>query len=124
MFLFRIVFWLGLAVVLMPTEEHQQARLYATAAASVERIATFCDRNPKACAAGAEFWSTFLKKAEFASRVAVDLISQRGQRTDGAAASVRPTGAVPADPRPAPRHTLTREEPPPPSRTPPARTGA
>jgi hypothetical protein len=124
MFLFRIVFWLGLAVVLMPTEEHQQARLYETAAASVERIATFCDRNPKACAAGAEFWSTFLKKAEFASRVAVDLISQRGQRADGAAASVRPTGAVASEPRPAPRNTLTREEPGPTWRAPPARTGA
>jgi Family of unknown function (DUF5330) len=126
MFLFRIVFWLGLAVLLMPTEEHQQARLYATATASAERIATFCDRNPKACAAGAEFWSTFIKKAEFASRVAIDLISQRGQRADGAAGSVRPTGAVAAEPRPpsAPRNTLTREELGPAWRAPPARTGA
>ena len=126
MFLFRIVFWLGLAVMLMPTEEHQQARLYATAAASVERIATFCDRNPKACAAGAEFWSTFLKKAEFASRAAVDLISQRGQRPDAAAGSLRPTGAVAAEPRPAsaPRNTPAREDLGPHWRAPPARTGA
>src|SRR5262245_41881871 len=101
MFLFRIVFWLGLAVLLLPTEQHQQARLYETAAASVERIATFCERNPKACAAGAELWSTFLKKAEFASRVALDLISSRGQRSEATAGSVRPTGAVPAEPRPA-----------------------
>lgn len=126
MFLFRIVFWLGLAVVLMPTEEHQQARLYETATASVERIATFCDRNPKACAAGAEFWSTFLKKAEFATRVAVDLISQRAQRADGAAANVRPTGALAPEPRPAsaPRNSLPREDLGPAWRAPPARTGA
>src|SRR5262245_23715821 len=126
MFLFRIVFWLGLAVLLMPTEEHQQARLYETATASVERIAGFCDRNPKACAAGAEFWSTFLKKAEFASRVAVDLISSRGQRADGTPGSVRPTGAVAAEPRPAatPRNTLMREDLGPAWRAPPPRAGA
>jgi hypothetical protein len=125
MFLFRIVFWLGLAVLLMPTEEQQQARLYATAAASVERIATFCDRNPKACAAGAEFWSTFLKKAEFASRVTVDLIGARARGADGTAGSVRPTGAA-AEPRPAsaPRNTLSREDFGPAWRAPPPRAGA
>ena len=40
MFLFRIVFWLAVVVMLLPTEERQQAKLYATAAATVERIAT------------------------------------------------------------------------------------
>lgn len=127
MFLFRIVFWLGLAVLLLPTEEHQQAKLYETATASVERIATFCDRNPKTCAAGAEFWSTFLKKAEFASRVAMDLISSRGQRSEANAPNLtpRPTGAT-AEPRPAspPRNTLTREELGPAWRAPPPRAGA
>ena len=114
MFLFRIVFWLGLAVVFLPTEETQQARLYATASATVERIATFCDRNPKTCAAGAEFWSTFVKKAEFGARVAADLITSRGQRSEGAAqtAAPRPSGAAAAEPRPtpAPRNTLTRDD--------------
>src|SRR5262245_21299697 len=128
MFLFRIVFWLGLAVLLLPTEEHQQARLYETAATSVERIATFCDRNPKTCAAGAELWSTFLKKAEFASRVAIDLISARGQRAEGLgpSSSPRPAGAVAADPRPgpAPRNTLTRDDLGPAWRAPPPRAGA
>jgi Family of unknown function (DUF5330) len=128
MFLFRIVFWLGLAVLLLPTEEQQQARLYETAAASVERIVTFCDRNPKTCAAGAEFWSTFLKKAEFASRAAVDLISSRGQRAEGTAPSLapRPAGAVAVEPRPAPapRNTLTRDDLAPAWRAPPPRAGA
>jgi hypothetical protein len=128
MFLFRIVFWLGLAVLLLPTEEHQQARLYETAAASVERIVTFCDRNPKACAAGAELWSMFVKKTEFASRVAVDLISSRGQRAEGTGASVapRPAGAVATEPRPgpAPRNTLTRDDLGPGWRAAPPRAGA
>ena len=83
MFLFRIVFWLAVVVMLLPTEERQQAKLYETAAATVERLATFCDRNPTACAAGAEAWSAFVKKAEFGARVAVDLITSQGQRADG-----------------------------------------
>ena len=127
MFLFRIVFWLGLAVVFLPTEETQQARLYETASATVERIATFCDRNPKTCAAGAEFWSTFVKKAEFGARVATDLITSRGQRSEGPAqaAAPRPSGAA-AEPRPtpAPRNTLTREDLGPTWRAPPPRAGA
>ena len=37
MFLIRMAFWLGLLVWLLPTDEHQQARLYTTALATVER---------------------------------------------------------------------------------------
>ncbi len=113
MFLFRIVFWLAVVVMVLPTEERQQAKLYETAAATVERIATFCDRNPTACAAGAEAWSAFLKKAEFGARVAVDLITTQGQRADGgvAASSTRPTGPAAAEPRSTPaRNTLTRDD--------------
>src|SRR5258705_13296942 len=128
MFLFRIVFWLGLLVLVLPTDERQQARLYETTVATVERLATFCERNGKACAAGAEFWSTFVKKAEFAARVTVDLITSRGQRPEGgvAASSPRPTGAPAAEPRPspAPRNTLSREDPAPAWRGPGQRTGA
>jgi hypothetical protein len=128
MFLFRILFWLGLAVLLLPTEEKQQARLYETAAATVERIATFCDRNPKACAAGAEFWSTFVKKAEFGARVAADLITSRGQRSEGVAqtSAPRPSGAVAAEPRPAPasRNAPSRDDLGPTWRAPPSRAGA
>jgi hypothetical protein len=128
MFLFRIVFWLGLAVLLLPTEETQQARLYDTASATVERIATFCDRNPKTCAAGAEFWSTFLKKAEFGARVAADLITSRGQRSEAPAqtAAPRPSGAATVEPRPAsaPRNTLSRDDLGPAWRAPAPRAGA
>jgi Family of unknown function (DUF5330) len=114
MFLFRIVFWLAVVVLLLPTEERQQAKLYETATATVERLATFCDRNPTACAAGAEAWSAFVKKAEFGARVAVDLIASRGQRADGtvATSSVRANGSAAAEPRatPAARNTLTRDD--------------
>jgi hypothetical protein len=114
MFLIRIAFWLAVIVALLPTDEHQQAKLYETAAASMERLTTFCDRNGKACAAGAEFWSTFVKKAEFGARVVVDLLASRGQRADAgvAASSLRATGTATPEPRPptTPRNTLTRDD--------------
>jgi hypothetical protein len=94
MFFIRMAFWLGLVVLVMPTEEHQQARVYNAATAAVERAAPFCDRNPKTCATGGQLWATFLKKAEFGARLAVDLISKSGR--DGAASpSVQPAKAEP-----------------------------
>ena len=80
MFFIRVAFWLGLVVLLLPTEERQQARLYSNAVATVERVTTFCDRNAQACAAGAEFWATFVKKAEFGARIAVDLVTSGGRK--------------------------------------------
>jgi hypothetical protein len=85
MFLIRVAFWLGLVVLLLPTDERQQARLYGTAVATVERVTTFCDRNANACAAGAELWTTFLRKAEFGARMAVDLAISGGRKDEEAA---------------------------------------
>jgi uncharacterized protein DUF5330 len=102
MFLIRMVFWLGLLVVLLPTDERQQARLYNTAVATVERITTFCDRNAQACNAGADFWAAFVKKAEFGARMAVDLISSGGRKEPE---------AVPTPARVEPQAPRSRPEP-------------
>src|SRR5215470_598584 len=91
MFLIRVAFWLGLVVLLLPTDERQQARLYSSVAAAVERVTTFCDRNPKVCATGAEVWSAFVKKAEFGVRLAIDLASSSARKeSDAPEPSVRP----------------------------------
>jgi hypothetical protein len=111
MFLIRMMFWLSLVVLVLPTDAQQQARLYQTAVATVERITTFCDRNAKACAAGAEAWSIFLKKAEFGARVAFDLVSSRTRSNEEAPAARPQPASVRSqpEPRPAPqaRGTLT-----------------
>jgi uncharacterized protein DUF5330 len=101
MLLIRLAFWFGLAVLLLPTDERQQAKLYGTAVATVERVTTFCDRNAQLCVAGADFWSTFVKKAEFGARMAVDLVSSSGRKDEGAT----PERAQPTDAelRPQPR---------------------
>src|SRR5262245_25068091 len=93
MFLIRAAFWIGLIVLLLPTDETQQARLYGTAAATVERVVTFCDRNAKTCEIGSEVWAAFLKKAEFGARMAFELITSRGAGKDEDGARVEPASA-------------------------------
>ncbi len=84
MFFIRLAFWLGVAVLLLPTDAQQQARLYTTATSAVERATTFCDRNAGTCAAAASAWATFLKKAEFGARLVGDLISTSGRQSPDA----------------------------------------
>jgi hypothetical protein len=85
MFLIRLAFWLGFVVLLLPTDERQQARFYSTALATVERATTFCERNAQACTIAAQLWATFLKKAEFGARMAVELVSSGGRSDERAA---------------------------------------
>jgi uncharacterized protein DUF5330 len=100
MFFIKLAFWLGLVVLLMPTDAQQQARLYHTATAAVERATTFCDRNAKTCATAAETWATFLKKAEFGARLVGDLISSSGRQSQDAAQPPRHnTSANSSEPR-------------------------
>jgi hypothetical protein len=99
MFLIRLAFWVGLAVLLLPSDERQQERLYATAVATVERAATFCDRNEKVCATAGELWATFLKKAEFGARLAINAAGSAGRASDEAT----PLAPQPTSARPAPR---------------------
>ena len=80
MFFVKLAFWLGLLVLLLPSDEQQQARLYGTATTAVERVTTFCERNARTCTMSAEAWSTFLKKAEFGARLVGDLISSGGRQ--------------------------------------------
>ncbi len=77
MFLLRSVFWLGVVVMLLPSDPAQQERLFHTASAAVQHTATFCDRNGEVCAKGAEHWAAFRKKLEFGARMAMDLASDR-----------------------------------------------
>jgi hypothetical protein len=110
MFFIRVAFWLGLVVLLLPTDQHQQARLYDTAVATVERATTFCDRNANACAAAGELWATFLRKAEFGARMAVDLATSGGRKDEAAPQRIEPAnarGQPEPRPHPATRGTLT-----------------
>jgi hypothetical protein len=105
MFLIRAAFWVGVIVLLLPSDERQQERLYAAAVATYERAATFCDRNPKVCETGGELWATFLKKAEFGARLAINLASS-GSRAAEEGAPL-PPAALRGEPAPRLSPTLS-----------------
>lgn len=117
MFIIRTALVLGAAVLLLPTDEKQQAKLYGTATHAVERIGGFCGRNPETCKQGGELWAVFAKKAEFGGRLVLDLISDRGRSaaqmqpvaTQAAANAPSQTGTLrPTDLEPRWRGTPTR----------------
>jgi hypothetical protein len=93
-------------VLLLPTDERQQARFSTTALAAVERATTFCERNTQTCAVAAQLWATFLKKAEFGARMAVDLVSSGGRSDEGA--TLQPLRTEPAR---SPAHARPKAEP-------------
>ena len=109
MFLIRAAFGLALVVILLPTDEVQQAKVAGQAGSVVERAATFCERNVNTCAAGAELWATFLKKAEFGAKLAGNLIqdymrgsaSPREQRQIVGEPNRQPPFEAPLQPAPA-----------------------
>jgi hypothetical protein len=76
MSLFRIAIVLSLGVALMPSDRAQQEQLYEKAATAAHWTLTFCDRNGTTCETAGVMWETFIKKAEFAGKMAYD-IAQR-----------------------------------------------
>jgi hypothetical protein len=82
MFFIRLAFWLGVIVMLLPTDAQHQARVYNTAVYAVERASTFCDRNARTCELGAQAWASFLTKAEFGVRLLGDLIASGGRNNE------------------------------------------
>ena len=79
MLIIRGAFWLGVAVMLLPTEERNQAKLMSTVVATTERVLTFCDRNAMLCQKSAEYGAIFLKKAEFGGRMLMDIATERAR---------------------------------------------
>jgi hypothetical protein len=68
-------------VLLLPTDEAQQARFISFATTALERLSTFCDRNARTCDTAAAAWGTFLRKAEFGVRLVGDLVGAGGRHT-------------------------------------------
>lgn len=85
--MFRWVVFASLIVLMLPTDEKQQARLYQSVAAGAHWTATFCDRNAATCKSAGEFWGTFKKKADFAARMVADVVTDRLTRSQAPAAT-------------------------------------
>ncbi len=96
MSLMRTALCISAVILLLPADERRQAELIGKAQAALHWTVTFCDRNGGTCAAGGDLWQTFKAKAEFAGRLAGDLI-QRGT------SSLEPVSVTAPETRPEPR---------------------
>jgi hypothetical protein len=101
MFLIRTTFWLMIIVLLLPTDEGQQSKVYGTAEAAVKDVATFCDRNPDTCTTGRDAFQVLVHKAEFGARLLMGFIKEQtgGNETASSSASGTPAavnGVAPA----------------------------
>jgi Family of unknown function (DUF5330) len=102
MFLIRTAFWLMIIILLLPTDEGQQSKVYGTAEATVKDVATFCDRNPDTCTTGRDAVQVLVHKAEFGARLLMGFIREQtggGNETASSDASATPAasnGAAPA----------------------------
>jgi hypothetical protein len=99
MFLIRTAFWLMIIILLLPTDEGQQNKVYGTAEAAVKDVATFCDRNPDTCTTGRDAFQVLVDKAEFGARLLMGFIKEQtgGNETASSNASDAPlSGMSPA----------------------------
>lgn len=71
--LLRVAFGVGLVVLLLPSDEGQQQRLYQNAAYAVERTTTFCERNARTCDSASSAWGVFVRKLEFGAKLVYDM---------------------------------------------------
>ena len=118
MSLIRLVFWLAIIVLLLPTDSQRQEQITGAAMAAFERAVTFCDRNPSTCTEASQLWATFVRKAEFGIDLAARMVRERssgGQQPQPA------SGQGGFEPGPE-RGTLSTSDMAPQWRTPAART--
>lgn len=86
----RIGILVAVVIAVLPADKQQQARLYDHAAEAVHWTATFCDRNGPTCVKAGDFWSAFVKKAQFGAQMAYELALKysKGERDYFSPASV------------------------------------
>jgi Family of unknown function (DUF5330) len=80
MFLVRIVFWLVIVIMLLPTNRQEQTQVLGTAEATVKDVGGFCDRNPDVCAKGQDAFHVFLQKARFGADMVAGFVKQEAQK--------------------------------------------
>jgi Family of unknown function (DUF5330) len=105
MFLLRTAFWIGVVLALLPTFGPKQSAPQAAGVGATQAVTAasatfadmiqFCNRQPDACAAGAQFASAFGQRAQAGAKMLYEIVGDKLAKTDGGAdAADGPTGAV------------------------------
>jgi hypothetical protein len=95
MFLLRTAFWIGVVLALLPTFSPKQSAPAATGFGATEAVTAasatfgdmiqFCNRQPEACAAGAQFASAFGQRAEAGAKMLYQIVGEKLARANGSA---------------------------------------
>jgi Family of unknown function (DUF5330) len=94
MFLLRTAFWIGVVLALLPTFGPKQSAPAAgfgateavtAASATFGDMIQFCNRQPQACAAGAQFASAFGQRAEAGAKMLYEIVGEKLAKTNGGA---------------------------------------
>ena len=92
-FLLRVTFWLTVVLVLLPSAGSQpnaKNNIGATeammaAGAAVSDMSGFCDRQPNACAVGAQAAAALGQRAQSGAKMVYDFLSEHSVRGDPSA---------------------------------------
>lgn len=91
-FLMRLAFWIGLVLVLLPTDkstndanvpEIKAGDAMSAAASAVSDMSQFCTRQPSACAVGSEAASMIGHRAQAGARKVYQIITEKRPDTTG-----------------------------------------
>jgi hypothetical protein len=95
MFLLRTAFWIGVVLALLPTFGPKQSAPPAAAFGATEAVTAasatfgdmigFCNRQPDACAAGAQFASAFGQRAQAGAKMLYGFVGEKLAKADGSA---------------------------------------
>ncbi len=84
-FLLRLAFWLGLVLVLLPTDKSHQSEgphidaveALSAAGAAVSDMSQFCTRQPAACAVGGQAATVIGQRAQNGARKVYEFITEK-----------------------------------------------
>jgi hypothetical protein len=103
MFLLRTAFWIGVVLALLPTFGPKQSAPAAAfgateavtaASATFGDMIQFCNRQPEACAAGAQFASAFGQRAEAGAKMLYGIVGEKLAKANGAADAADTTSSL------------------------------
>jgi len=123
-FLFRLAFWLGVVVVLLPRSEQQApssvqvsaSEAVAAAAATVGDMSKFCDRQPEACVVGAQAAEALGDRARAGAERLYQMFNDKLAARDNDKPAAVPSSSKPNSvptPRPSPRREAVAAHAPP-----------
>jgi hypothetical protein len=91
-FLLRMAFWLGLVLVLLPTEKTPESEklpqigaseAVTAASAAVSDVGQFCNRQPAACEIGSQAATVIGHRAQAGARKVYQMITEKKPDTTG-----------------------------------------